>query len=288
MSRQEKKAEERKKKKKGGILYTLVMIVLLGVMGFAGFNLWKIYHNYSEGTEAYIDFANIAGAGDVIDVEQDNSYLTIDWESLWEVNKDIVGWIRLPDTVINYPIVKGSDNDYYLTHLIDGSYSIKGTIFVDAKNPDPLEGFLTIMYGHRMKDWSMFGLLGDYFSTHGPDDFFEKNPVWQLYTPEGTYDLHIFAAGVVDSADEDVYKFSFETQSERQAYINRILAFNELQGYDNRVKVGVDDEIIMMSTCTLRGSDVDDDRVVVWAKKEKVEKPNGLNVVEGEGSKGGK
>ena len=282
MSRVEKKAEEKAKKKRGSVLYTLIMIILLGVMGFAGYNLWKIYHNDSEGTEAYVDFANIAGAGDVIDVEQDHSYLSINWEALWEVNKDIVGWIRLPNSVINYPIVKGADNDYYLTHLIDGSYSVKGTIFVDAKNPEPLEGFLTIMYGHRMKDWSMFGLLGDYFASHGDSDFYEKNPVWQLYTPEGVYDLHIFGAAEVDSADESVYKFYFEDETEKQTYINWIWDHNELQGYDGRVKVTTDDEIIMMSTCTLRGSDVDDNRLVIWGKKEKVENPNSMYVVEGD------
>ncbi len=281
MSRVEKKAEDKAKKKKGGALYALVMFILMGVMVFAGINLWEIYNNYNEGTEAYVDFANVAGAGDVIDVVEDRTYLKINWEALRAINNDLVAWIRLPGTVINYPIVKGSDNSYYLTHLLNDEYSIKGTIFVDYRDPAPMEHFLTICYGHRMKDWSMFGLLGDYFSSHGPDDFYEQHPVWQLYTPRGTFDLEIFAAAEVDSADESVYKLYFEDESEKQAYIDWLLTHNELQGYDGRVDVGPNDEILMMSTCTLRGSDVDDNRLVVWGKMVYVEDPNGLNVVEG-------
>lgn len=281
MSRQEKREEQRAKKKKSNALYTLVMLILIGIMGFAGFKLYEIYSNYNKGTEAYVDFANVAGAGDVIEVAQDNTYITIHWDALWKIDRNIIGWIRLPGTAINYPIVQGQDNDYYLTHLIDGSYSVKGTIFVDYRERDPLEDFLTICYGHRMKDWSMFGLLGDYFPSHGPADFFEKYPVWQLYTPDGTYDLQIFAAAEIDSADENYYKFVFDYEEDKQAYIDRLLANNEIQGYDGRFNITPDDEILMMSTCTLRGSDVDDNRIVVWGKKVFVEDPHGLNVVEG-------
>ena len=94
----------------------------------------------------------------------------------------------------------------------------------------------------------------------------------ELYTPEKTYDVQIFAAAVIDSMDEFLYNHYLYDEDEQQRYIDWLFANNQLVGYDNSVSVTPNDHIIMMSTCTLRGSDTDDNRVVVWGKLVEVDR----------------
>ena len=276
---------KKKKKKSGGVLFWLIIVVLVGVMGFSGYKIWTIKSAYHAAEKNYEDIAKIAGAdiaaedlaGAVGKAGQDQEdeklrmkYLNLNWQDLQAVSDDIIGWIRLPKTVINYPIVQGSDNDFYLTHTASGEWSNNGAIFADANDPNPLGGFLTILYGHRMRDWSMFGSIGDYFDDHGDSDYFQQHPVWQVYTPDKTYDLEIFGAAEVHSENTDIYRFYFADEDDRQSYIDWILAHNELQGYDGRVSVTPDDKLIMLSTCTLASNEY---RLVVWGKLTEVEVP---------------
>ena len=222
-----------------------------------------------------VEDADVAGAAGKAGQDQEDEklrmkYLNLNWQDLQAVSDDIIGWIRLPKTVINYPIVQGSDNDFYLTHTASGEWSNNGAIFADANDPDPLGGFLTILYGHRMRDWSMFGSIGDYFDDHGDSDYFQQHPVWQVYTPDKTYDLEIFGAAEVHSENTDIYRFYFADEDDRQSYIDWILAHNELQGYDGRVSVTPDDKLVMLSTCTLASNEY---RLVIWGKLTEVEVP---------------
>ena len=253
----------KKEKKKAGLgtwLYRLVMIALLCVMIFSGYKVFTIYMEYHKGTVAYDDLAKIAGAGESADKEEKD--LTIDWDALTKISKNVKGWIRSKGTVINYPIMQGSDNDYYLYHIMTGEYSRKGSIFIDCNNRDPFNSFLTIVYGHRMLDDSMFNSLGNYFEDA---KYYKKHKVIDIYTPEKNYKLEIFGAANVNATNESIYNLNIaeDDVSTKEAYINNVLSKNELAGYKGTVDVTANDKIVMLSTCTY---DPGDDRIVVWGK----------------------
>lgn len=278
MSRVEVQAE--KNKKKGGIgawIYRIIFLILIGIMAYSGYNIWRIYSEYEEGTVIYADLADDVGAGKATGT--DNSRLHLDWDALKKKSEDVIAWIRCKGTVLNYPIVEGANwdsapayNDYYLVNTITGEANGKGTLFVDYNCKDPFMDFMTIIYGHRMKDGSMFKLLPEYFGESGVA-YYNEHPVFELYTQERNYDLEIFACARVSETDTSIYRYSFadawgeEDVSERQAYIDKILSLSELQA-TTEVNVTGEDRIVMMSTCT---AELDEDRLVVWAKLVPVE-----------------
>ncbi len=280
MSRVETQAALKKEKKKSGIgawIYRIIILALICVMGYSGYNIFRIYSEYEEGTVIYEDLADDVGAGKLTGT--DNSRLHLDWAGLKEKNKDVCAWIRCKDTVINYPIVNGENwdnapsyNDHYLVTTITGEANGKGTLFIDYNCNDPFRSFLTIIYGHRMKDGSMFKPLVEYFGESGVA-YFEKHPSMELYTPNQSFDIEIFACARVYESDTSIYKYNFADAwgeidiEQKQAYLDRIAEINQLMATP-RVEVGPDDVIVMMSTCT---AELDEDRLVVWGKLVPVE-----------------
>lgn len=263
------RTKEKKKSKIGDSIYTILIIILLLVMGFSAFKVYTIYSKYKKGTDVYNEIAEDVGADNpVVDID---TRLNLDWGKLKGRNSDVQAWMRSVGTLINYPVVKGRDNEYYLNHLMDGTVNDKGTLFIDAYCEHPFEDFLTIIYGHRMRDESMFCTLGEYFEERDTPYFLE-HPVIEFYTPAQDYDLEIFGAAVIDSRDGSKYNFSLYEETAIQEYIDWIFTHNELYGYDNRVSVVPTDHIVMLSTCTLRGSANDDNRVVIWGKLSPVNK----------------
>lgn len=276
-------AEEKKeKKKKGGItawIYRIVILILLGVMGYSGYNIYKIYSEYSVGTAIYNDFADEVGAGKKTGTDN-TRLLNLDWEKLKSENKEICAWIRCKDTPVNYPIVRNLDwtnrdayIDNYLYRTITGEWNRKGTVFVEYYCENPFKDFLTIVYGHRMGDGSMFNMLLSYFGEKGVD-FYKQHPKMEIYTEDQDYDLEIFACAEVYSGDEEIYKTSFldedgvEDPAQKEAYLNRVFSINEMQAVAD-VTISAQDRIVMLSTCTDR---LDDYRAVVWGKLTPVER----------------
>ena len=283
------KPQEEEKKKKGGFglwLYRIIMVLLIGIMAFSGYKVYSIYSEYSEGTAIYNDLADEVGAGKKGNnkpqpEEVDDGKLHLDWPKLIEMSGDIKAWIRDVNTVINYPVVQGSNNDYYLYRTFTGEENGKGTIFIDANCQYPFQDFMTILYGHRMKDGSMFKPLIDYFGSGG-SDYYAAHPTIELFTyqmvdgqpVQKDYLIHIFACATIDSTDAEWYRMNFkdvfgeDDEEWMQEYLNRVLSVNELYVAAENVSVGPQDKIIMMSTCTAA---LDDNRQVVWGKLLPVE-----------------
>ena len=157
--------------------------------------------------------------------------------------------------MINYPVVQGEDNQYYLYRMINGEWNGKGSIFIDYRCENPFSDFNTILYGHRMRDGSMFNSLAEYRDR----DYYEKHRKMMLITPEKKYDLYIFGVVTVAS-DSDRYKYSFESAEEEQEYLNWIRENSEI---DTDVSVSAGDRIVMLSTCTY---EFEDARLVVYGK----------------------
>jgi sortase B len=123
-----------------------------------------------------------------------------------EVNEDAVGWLTVPNTHIDYPIVLAGDNDYYLERNIYGKHAKAGSIFMDYRCAGDYADFNTVIYGHNMKNGSMFGCL----KLFGDPSFFESNTSGTLYAVHNTYKLEIFAYMVVLANDDTIYDPSID------------------------------------------------------------------------------
>ncbi|MBR4020026.1 MAG: class B sortase [Firmicutes bacterium] len=236
-----------KKKKKGDVLYKIVMAVLVVIILFSLYNIGKILYGYYQGNSQYEEVQEIAK------VEEKEE--GIDFSALKKANGDVKAWIYLEDTVIDYPVMQTTNNDYYLYHMFNGEENGAGSIFIDYRNENPFRDFVTVLHGHRMKDGSMFKPLVQY----NDPEFYKTHKVIEITTPKKKYDCKVFAMATIP-ADSDFYQFYFYSDEDRQTYLNNLASWNEIS---TDVKVSIDDKIVMMSTCTAQ---LDDNRVCVFGK----------------------
>ena len=178
---------EKKPSKKKGI-YTVLMLICIAVFLVALYKIIDIYMGYKE----IDDFYNQANDDYVIQ-NDDGSISYVDLDRLVKENGDIKGWIYIEGTDISYPLLQGPDNDYYLYRTYKKEYLFAGSIFIDAANAPDLSDQHTIIYGHNMKNDSMFGTLGkfkqqDYRDQHRyiyilmPGQDWNKYEIFSAYT----------------------------------------------------------------------------------------------------------
>ena len=248
----------KKKKKKAGIFSTIILVVALAVFCFSAFQLFKILKGYHDGRSEYDKVRKLAVEEKKGDGEDQFS---VNFDELMKMNPDTIGWIRFhPEpSQISYPIVKGKDNSEYLKKTFSANENTLGAIFLNVDNNADFMDKNTIIYGHRMKDGSMFRHLQDYEEK----SFWESNPYFYIYTPDGreiTY--HIYSAGQVEDTS-DTYLTSFESEEAYQSFRNMT---KEASQYDTGVELNAQSAIVTLSTCT---SASDNHRFVVRGVKEK-------------------
>lgn len=252
----------RKKSKENGV-FNIILLLCVIVFAVSGFQLIKIGRGYVKGQNEYKRIRELVleGKGD------DNKGTRVDFDRLMGLNSDTVAWIRFQrePSVINYPVVQGKDNQEYLHRTFSGNENTLGTIFVNAYNDSGFCDKNTIIYGHRMKDGSMFRHLEDYKDK----TFWEENPYFYIYTPDG-YELkyHIFSTGVVEDLS-DTYLTQFVSEEEFQNFVDMTKNMAE---YDTGIEVKAEDTIVTLSTCT---SASDEHRYVVRGVLEKKAKIKG-------------
>ena len=135
--------------------------------------------------------------------EKQEETVTVDFASLQAINPDIVAWLRIPG-VLEYPVVRGKDNSYYLNHTVQKTYNIAGSIFLDYRNERDFSDSKNFIYGHNMKDGSMFHVLRNYQDI----DFFQEHTDMEIYLPDGrTLNYQIIACEQVP-ADSEVYQIT--------------------------------------------------------------------------------
>ena len=197
-------------------------------------------------------------AGDETAEEQETAQtapdelLSVDFDALQSVNPDIQAWLYMSGSSIHYPVLQAEDNSTYLYRLADGSSNAHGSLFIDCRNAGDFSDWNTLIYGHNMKDGSMFGGLKKYRKQ----TYYDAHPEMMLFTPEKTYRLEIFAAVTTD-VSAAVYRVP-AAKEERDELVQWAQQNSEIQC---DVSVGAEDRIVTLSTCT--GGD--DDRFVVLA-----------------------
>ena len=268
-SQGERKSGKKRRKKKKQRMDTLSLVLLLVaivVFCFSAFSLIRIGLNYKKGTDTYqeLEAAVVTEATpDGTEAQPDNADTRamaytppyVNFDNLMQINPETEAWILLPDTKINYPIVKHTDNAYYLNHMIDGTSNSAGTLFIDTNNSNNFADQNTIVYGHNMKNGSMFGQLKKY----GKEDFYKEHPCFYLYTKDGVWQYDIFSVRVVDELS-DSYTMTFASTDAYRSYLDQAVRKSM---YDTTATADVTDSIITLSTCTSK----DTDRLIVQAVK---------------------
>lgn len=162
--------------------------------------------------------------------------------TLKAINSDIYGWIKIDGTRVDYPVVQGEDNDYYLRYTFAKDYMYSGALFVDCNNSKSLlENYNTVIYGHNMTDGSMFHTLFNF-----RDKKFFENGLVEITTDDGLYIYEIFSAHVVNETDP---YFITEFENE-EAFINFANDMQAQSVYTKKFTFTPDDRILTLSTCT--------------------------------------
>lgn len=267
------KQPEQKKKKKSDVLLTIALIAAIAVFCYAAFNLYHIYTEYKKGTDEYnqieemavterdADSAEVAGPS-----AQIKPPIEVDFDKLKSVNEDVVGWIyvdALPD--ISYPIVKGKDNQTYLHQTYEKNYNFAGTIFVDYENSGDFSDCNTLVYGHNMKNGSMFGHLKKFRED---DKLYKQDKYFWILTPERNYRYEIITA-YTTSVNSDTYTLFKGPGEEFEKYLETIKGYSEIKTDDTDLTIK--DRIVTLSTCTGNEST----RFVVQGKRVDAEDADG-------------
>ena len=153
-----------------------------------------------EATEPTTEAAVITTASPELSAEVRQSLID-SAQSLNSAYPDALGWLYIPDTVISYPIMQSDDNDYYLSHAYDGTYLKAGSVFLDYRCEGRFRNPINIIYGHNMKNGSMFAQVTNFKN----DSYFESHKYGWLATPEAVYRIDFFSLAVADWHD-DLYK----------------------------------------------------------------------------------
>ena len=270
---------KKRKKTFGDVLSTLLMLVALGVFVFSAYTLYGFYQEYRKSSVEYDnlenDYASVDEADEtedfdaleddktvqdlqnkqnisgkeVVTVMENGKQITvptmrnpIDFTELKQKNEDIVSWLRIRALGISYPVVQGEDNDFYLHRTFEKEDNFAGCIFVNCDNSGNFTDQNTIIYGHNMKDGSMFGKLKK-FREEG---VFDKSKYFWMFTPDLIYEYRIFSATVVDKTG--ITYQSFFTQEDFDTLMQHAFETSVIDGSD--VDVNMNDRIMTLSTCT--------------------------------------
>lgn len=262
-----------KKKTAGRIIINFVIVILVCVFLYSGYRVYDILTVYKENEKLQTQLQGVFHEQDsrfeqiVSDVEDmevqsnetelPNVVMENPLGTMQEINEDVIAWIQMEDTVIDYPVVQGDDNDYYLNHDIYGNYTACGSIFMDARNDMELPMENIILYGHRMNDDSMFGELIRFTD----EKFFNEHPTFRLITETQFLQCEIFAV-YQTTTDFEYYRVKFEDAGEFFSYIDACKAESL---YQRDVEIAAEDRILTLSTCDT-SVDVNKGRLVVQAK----------------------
>lgn len=234
-----------------------ILVWLFGCgIAFSAYQIYKIFHEYEEGQSVYEDLSEYVelpdkpDAPDIPTVAQPESGETaeviawpqIDFEALRQINSDIVGWIYLEGSEINYPIAQSEDNTYYLKHLFDRSSNSSGCIFLDCRNAADFTDRHSIIYGHHMKNGTMFSGLDSYKSQ----EYYDAHPQILLLTPEQNYVIEIFA-GYVASVQDGTWQTEFVSGADFEDWLNQTI---ERSCFTSNMTPAATDRIITLSTCS--------------------------------------
>jgi len=241
--------------KKKRILFATIALVLLAVMSYSGHQLLEI--NRGNAQQAQLHHQLIAyrpALPDFFEPDTDRTNQSI--LHLQAQFQDVVGWLTIPGTGVDYPFVQGRNNDEYLHLDLNQRWSAAGTVFMDYRNQSDFSDFNTILFGHHMRNGTMFGTL-QHFNHR---DFFQRNERGLLFLANQTYAIDFMAFAVISPYDAIVYNPVISTDEEKLAFLQHV---ENIARHYRDIGVTVHDRVVVLSTCNY---EFDDARMVLIGK----------------------
>lgn len=245
-----------------------VLILLLAILflGSAG-KVWGILGDYQTGVENYTDLEQYVSfdrdrleSEDAVEKNDDlvanqetegqdpddTIFPSVDFAMLREINADIVAWLYIEGTDINYPVVQGKDNSYYLNHLFDGTKNKAGCLFLDSRLDSGFADRNSVIYGHHLRNRTMFtGLM-----KYKKQDFYDAHSRALLLTPDGKYEVLFFSGYVSDTASK-----AWEIDFADITFEEWLLEIATHSYFKSDVVPGAEDRVVTLSTCTYEFDD---------------------------------
>ncbi|WP_426349091.1 class B sortase [Alloiococcus sp. CFN-8] len=242
----------------------ILLLLCIGVFCYSAYQLISYFYDgyknekdYQEIREVY-DFEELSKA-DKEGIEDLAALRKERFAALKEINADVVAWVHVPNTNIDYPVVQGDDNSYYLDHTVEGYTSRVGAIFMDYRNKLSDESvptdYNTIIYGHHLKSGAMFTSLKEFKD----EAFFNINRYIYIDTPEGTLIYEIFSV-IITEADYNYIETYFQSGEDFLSFVSDI---QKRALFNRDTIIREEDKILTLSTCTY---EYEDARLAVFAK----------------------
>lgn len=238
-----KKKPGSKPAKKGfsNILSTILLLVGIALLIAAAIMFGKTQVDYYAQ-----DVINQELAAYTTVPEKKDEAPVVDWAGLKAVNSQVVGWIQIPGSQINYPVYQTTDNEYYLHTNAKGEWSIGGQIFMDYENnPNGLIDQQTILYGHHMRNGSMFQFIG---ALNDQSTFNKVETIWYV-TPTQTYELEPVFTYHTDEDDDEVRQFNFTSVDEFRSYLKDRLSRAVSSRSDAAEVISRTEHVLTLFTC---------------------------------------
>ncbi len=230
-----------------------ILVVCIGVLSVSIYKIASYVFDYQSAKKDYNQATSLFNLPElpVIAPEEEETnqeenlyesyFENCNLNALKKVNSEVLGWIVIPNTNISYPVARHNDNSYYLTHTYTKEYNHVGTPFLDYRNKTNFTDFNSIIYGHRMKNKTMFSALHQFLEKKT----WEENPYILLYTESGISTYKIFAAFKGDP-DGISYECNITSDKRKQSFIDYAIKCSE---YDTGIKPTSEDTFLTLSTC---------------------------------------
>lgn len=234
--------------------FIMIFMVLLcaAIFAFGGYQFYLQLSEYAEGENTYSGLENFVTlpvpsetTPKPTDEEEPGPSIAwpeVNFAELSTINPDIVGWLYCEGTVINYPVVQTDDNTYYLKHLFNRTYNANGCLFLDCRTGGDFSDPHSIVYGHHMKNGSMFSSLDGYKKQ----EYFDAHPQLLLVSPGSNFVIDLFA-GYVASVSDDAWQIEFADEIAMEAWLEAAIAKST---FESGVTPLPSDRIITLSTCS--------------------------------------
>ena len=244
---------KKNKRYKKVILNIIIYMILLLVLIYSGIKIFKWYKDKTNNNRITEQIKSTV----MVNEDKNKEEYVIDFNKLKEKNNETVAWIKVNNTNVEYPVVKSTNNSFYLNHSFDKSKNSAGWIFADYKNKFDNTDKNIVIYGHNMRDGSMFGSLKNILSSDWYDN--EENTNIVLYTEKEESIYKVFSIYKIES--EDYYiKTEFSNENEFEKFIET-LKKRSIKNFN--IDISKEDSILTLSTCANNNKY----RVVLHAKK---------------------